>query len=104
MSDTPELDKLSKIDETGDNDTIGAFLEWATSEGGYNFTKTETVMAEGYSLIKDETYEYETQVEVPVSIEDALAHYFGIDVDKVRAEREAVYAKVRAAAEARGDA
>ena len=104
MSETPEIDKLSKINESGDNQTIGEFLEWATSEGGYNFTQTKTVMAEGYSLVKDETYEYETTVEVPVSIEEALARFFGVDMDKVRAEREAVYAKVRAEAEARGDA
>lgn len=104
MNDTPELDKLAKINETGDNQTIGEFLEWATGEGGYNFTQTRTVTVEDEEFFSGKPYTYEKDVEVPVSIEDALAHYFGIGMDKVHAEREAVYAEVHAAAKARGDA
>lgn len=90
MPETPELDKLTKINEQGHNTVIGAFLEWA-GYNGYHFTKTQTVQAEGLGGTRTK------DVEVPVPIEDALAHYFGIDMAKVRAEREAVYVAVRKA-------
>jgi hypothetical protein len=94
VTDTSELGKMLAVQK--DSQTIGEFLEWATSEGGYNFTKTVTVKAEGYSLIKDETYEYDTEVERPVKIEEALAHFFGIDLKKAEAEKRAVLDEVRA--------
>jgi hypothetical protein len=79
---TPELDRLAAIDATGDNRIIGEFLEWA-EYSGYHFTRTHE--------------ENGATFEFPVSIEDALAHYYNIDMDKVRAEREQVYAELRAA-------
>lgn len=93
--ETPECDKLSKINDEGDNQTIGAFLEWA-GENGYHFTKTVTLMDERTYLYREGTYEVPVDVEQPVNIQDVLAHFFGIDMDKVRAEREAVYAEMRA--------
>ena len=91
--ETPELDKMSKVQD--DSQVIGEFLEWATSSG-YNFTQTKTVKAEGYSLNKDETYEYDKEIEAPVNIEKVLAEFFEIDLDKANAEREAVFAAIRA--------
>lgn len=96
MTDTPELDKMRAVHK--DSQTIGEFLEWATSEGGYHFTKTRTVVVEGYSLTKDETYEYDKDIEAPVNIEKVLAEFFEIDLDKANAEREAAFAQLRAAA------
>ena len=83
MSDTPELDKLTEINKQGDNQIIGEFLEWATCEKGYHFTRTHE--------------EDGATFEFPVKIEDVLAEYFEIDLKKVQAEREQVYAQIRAA-------
>jgi hypothetical protein len=93
VTDTSELGKMMAVQE--DSQTIGEFLEWA-EQNGYHFTKTVKVKAEGYSLIRDETYEYDREIELPVKIEEALAHFFGIDLKKVDAERRAVLDEVRA--------
>lgn len=90
MSDTPELDKISA--NRGDSQTIGEFLEWATTEGGFNFTKTfesGEMNLFGEKLTND----------VPVRIEDALADFFGIDLKKAEEERRALLADAVAANE-----
>lgn len=89
---TPELDKMAAAREN--SQTIGEFLEWAECNG-YHFTKTRMYTETGTALHNGETYEYEVPVEVPAGIEEALADYFEIDLDKARAEREAAYARLR---------
>lgn len=93
---TPELDKLKKINDSGDNQTIAEFLEWA-GENGYNFTKTVTFMDDRESLITGKPYQVPVDVEQPVGIAAVLAEYFKIDLDKVSAEKDAVFAAIRAA-------
>lgn len=91
MSNTPELDKISA--NRGDSQTIGEFLEWATTEGGFNFTKTfesGEMNLFGEKLTRD----------VPVRIEDALADFFGVDLKKAEEERRTLLANAVAAEEA----
>jgi hypothetical protein len=88
--DTPELDKLKKINDSGDNNTIGAFLEWA-GENGYRLTRTVTYTDQRTSLFNDDTYEVPVEVQEPVGTEAVLIHYFEIDMDKVSAEKDALY-------------
>jgi hypothetical protein len=88
--ETPELDKLKKINASGDNKTIGAFLEWA-GENGYRLTKTVEYTDVRHSLYNDDAYEVPIEVQEPVGTEEVLAAYFGIDMDKVSAEKDALY-------------
>jgi len=70
MSDypeTPELDKLSGVKDQ--SQPIGEFLDWLS---------------------------YEKDVRLPASIEQLLADYFDIDMDKVEAEKLAILKHVRA--------
>lgn len=98
MSETSELDKMLAVQ--ADSQIIGEFLEWA-QYNGYHFTKTQTVKAEGHHLFTNKSYEYDRDIEVPVGIEEALAHYYEIDLDKARAEQDAVYARLREASACR---
>lgn len=92
--ETPELDKLRRINESGDNETIGQFLEWA-GENGYHLTKTVTYTEQREMLLSDYIYEVEVEVEQPVGIEEVLYAFFGLDRDKINAEREAVFNAIK---------
>lgn len=84
MIDTPELDKLSAISEQGDNQTIGAFLEWAESND-YQLCKEVTT--------KDTDFwgnETSDAAFVPTDMEHVLAEYFGIDLAKAEQEQRAL--------------
>lgn len=96
MSETPELDRLAAISESGDNQVIGEFLEWA-GHNGYHLTKTVVMESEEQSLISDKTYTVKHDVEQPVGITEILYHFFGIDPVKLERERRAVLADIRAA-------
>lgn len=93
MIDTPELNKRLAVRK--ESQIIGEFLEWATSNG-YHFTKTVILTAESPSLFSDKVHEYDVPHERPVAIEDALADYFEIDLDKVEQEQRALLVEVRA--------
>lgn len=89
MSETPEFDKMIAVRK--DSQIIGEFLEWA-GHNGYTFNKVFMVEVQDFwGNIAEEPSE------VPVRIEDALAHYFEIDLDRVRAEKDALYARLREA-------
>jgi len=82
MSDypkTPELDRLHKVSD--ESQRIGAFLDWLQNECGIVFCK------------------YHQRREYPLpdhtSIEQWLAKYFGIDLNKVESERRALLDKFR---------
>lgn len=99
--ETPELDKLKKINDSGDNTTIAAFLEWA-GENGYRLTRTVEYTDSYTSLVNGDTIEYPVDVQEPVGTEAVLAEYFKIDMDKVSAEKDAVFAALQAAREESG--
>lgn len=92
--ETPELDKLRRINKSGDNETIGQFLEWA-GENGYHLTKTVKYTDTRESLISGKPYEVEVEAEQPVGIEEVLYAFFGLDAAKISAEREAVYRSIK---------
>lgn len=93
MTQTPELDKMRAIHD--DSQTIGEFLEWATANG-YHFTRTTTVEVDAERLMTGRPYTYDKVIEVPAKIDDALADYFKIDLAKAQAEKDALYAELRA--------
>jgi hypothetical protein len=66
--DTPECDKLLKVKDK--SQTIGAFLEWAQEAD---------------------------LIQLDRSINDVLAEYFEIDLDKVDKEKRAILDGLRAA-------
>ena len=69
MSEYPECDKLSKVSK--ESHIIGAFLDWCNSEGVHLATYYED-----RGLVVDRR-----------SIEQVLADYYDIDLDKVEEER-----------------
>lgn len=96
MSDTPELDRLAAINESGDNQVIGEFLEWAGANG-YHLTKTVEMESEETSLFTSKTYTVKHDVEQPVGIEEILYHFFNIDPAKLESERRMLLDRYRAA-------
>lgn len=72
MSDYPEHDKLKEIQPL--SQAIGEFLEWCGEEGRDIFLATPHPFGEG-------------MVPVNTSIERLLAQHFGIDLDKIEAEK-----------------
>ncbi|QGJ92737.1 hypothetical protein QDA04_gp67 [Microbacterium phage Megan] len=85
----PEHARLQALD--GDNDTIGAFLEWL-SEQGY-------VIAEHGTGEPDDDRSEHRLWAVHRSIESWLAQYFNINPVKISAEKDAM---LRAMREAQG--
>lgn len=81
MSDTPELDKITKAREEGGSAHIGAFLEWAESKG-YRIAKEVSVeITDFWGNVSDET-DY-----VPVNFMELLTEYFDIDMEAADKER-----------------
>lgn len=74
----PEHEKLKALN--GANQTVGDFLSWLTEEG--------YVIAQ-FDDLTDELF-------VPYSsIESLLARFFGIDQDRLEAEKQAMLAQLR---------
>lgn len=68
----PEHEKLSEVKH--ESQAIGEFIEWATCVAGYEFAK----------------YHGDDLQVALVSIEGLLAEYFGVDLDKLEAEKRAM--------------
>lgn len=108
--DTPELDRLSKV--SNESQVAGEFLEWLLGTKGYNLSeiKEERInerectrcrgkgtvrkgaelcrRCNGEGTVWDYTREHE--VMVWTGTQELLAEFFGIDQNKVEAERRAV--------------
>lgn len=80
----PELDKLAKIKDK--SQSIGAFLDWLQNEKHYRLAKWE----------KDDSIIPEDQL-MPVSydIQQLLAEYFDIDLNKIEEEKRAILEEQR---------
>jgi hypothetical protein len=80
-SQTPEHDKLAKV--TDKSQIIGAFLEWLQGEGDYTICKY---------------YEHDLQeafLPCRKRIEELLAQYFKIDLNKIEWEKRKMLSMVR---------
>ena len=77
MAQYPEHEKLKALE--GKNDVIGAFIEWMQDEKGWTITET---WPEGYYPVRR-------------SIPDIIADYFGIDRDKLEAEKSQMLEELR---------
>ena len=82
----PEHERMKALN--GDNDTIGAFLEWL-SENDYAICE-----------VSDTQYAGGEYVPVQRSIESWLAQYFNINPAKISAEKDAMLQALREAHEA----
>jgi hypothetical protein len=78
-----ELAKIQAV--RSESETIGAFLEWCESKG---ITLTKRVEP-------TEATEYQFRVPIGMSINQLLAEYFHIDLEKVDQEQRAILAELR---------
>lgn len=83
----PECEKLTKVSE--ESNKIGNFLDWMYSRG--------LVLCTWEENDDEDTNDYLPDILVPASkyrthsgIENLLAEYFGVDLDKVEKERRAL--------------
>ena len=91
--ETPELDKMREVHEQ--SQTIGEFLD--TSEYVLaRWVDCSREFHEGADISYGRCPEDHHLVEVHQTIEEVLAEYFGIDLEKVEAERQAILDVLRA--------
>jgi hypothetical protein len=81
MSECPEHDKLHEVKDK--SQAIGEFLEWLGSE------KRGVVC----QYVDDSDY----PVPMPHNIQEILAEYFDIDLDKIEQEKQQMLVKLRKA-------
>lgn len=81
---TPEHDKLRAIKD--ESQLIGAFLEWL-GENGYSLCRYEA-----FTRHSGEPGDYTPSgyYPTPLGIEDLLARFFDIDLDKLEEEKQAI--------------
>jgi hypothetical protein len=86
---TPELDKQHTIIESGEADTLGRFYDWL-HERGYHIAQ--------YMTFEEPEFDGEYQQLVPIreAPEQLFAKFFGIDLNKIEAERRAILDEIRA--------
>jgi len=103
----PEHEKLHKI--TDDSQTIGLFLEWFFTEFDVypkNVVGEYMEQAEAFKGFAEALAGGEFDIEYPMRVlsgertfnERILAPYFHIDYEKLMAEKDAIYERMRAAA------
>jgi hypothetical protein len=111
MIETPELDKIKNVHEK--SQMIGFFLDWLQGHGfvicrwreEYRNGEPQFIDADtgeeasllDHNSIENPDYEYATEGYYPerLSIEQYLAMYFNIDLDKAEEERRAILEELR---------
>ena len=83
-SEYPECEKMAKVSDK--SQTIGEFLDWLRGEAGY-------IIAE-YGADSDKDRD-EGPFPIHKSIEQLLADYFEIDLNKVETEKRKMLDKIR---------
>jgi len=95
---TPELDKMMKIREQ--SQTVGEFVDWLRDEK--NVTLCESHQHSEFCENPDEDIECELEKDeyIPYSfrIQELLAEYFDIDLDKVETERRKILESIQKSA------
>lgn len=82
--ETTELDKQKAIIDSGKAETVQEFYDWLREEKGYQICAPVPESLRGY---------YQPVFTQP---EDLMAEFFGIDRDKIEAERRALLDAIRA--------
>lgn len=82
MVKTPELDKLKKVQH--ESQAIGEFLDWLMNE------KHIQLAEYGKGELRDDIL-YPMMHGSHGLIEELLAEFYGLDLDKMDKEREAIY-------------
>lgn len=90
MIDSPELDKQQKIIESGKAETVEEFIDWLHGQG-IELAYWETV----------ESYRDPRLLPDLRRPEQIMADFFGIDLNRIKQEQEALLAELRAQAEGR---
>jgi len=93
MPHTPELEKQAEIVRSGKAEIVQEFYDWLHEEKGWvlaRWVPTEERRS-------DDGIYGEQPVPVYVSPEQLMADFFGIDRDKIEAERRAVLDAIREA-------
>lgn len=85
MSEYPVHDKVAEIDED-ERQGIGAFLDWLQGESPYRVCE----------LIGESPFE--TFYPTRRTIEEMMFEFYGLDIEAFRAEKEAMYQQLVAAA------
>lgn len=81
---TPELDKQKAVIDSGRSDTVQEFYDWLREERGLTLCEPVPDSIRGYY---QPTY---------IQPEQLMADFFGIDRDKIEAERRALLEAIRA--------
>jgi hypothetical protein len=88
---TPELDKQLAIIHSGKAETVQEFYDWLTEEKGWVLAR---YVPEDERVDDDGIYG-EQPVPVYIQPEQLMADFFGIDRNKIEAERRAILDKIR---------
>ena len=84
--ETPELEKI--VEHRDESDIIGGFLEWLQDEQKIHLCEWGDYSGEEYE--EDEQF-----YQINRTIEQLLAEYFEIDLDKAEKERVALLEQIR---------
>lgn len=79
MSDTPELDRQSEIIASGKPEIVQEFIDWMFDE-------------KGWVLAEPRSHDY---MPLFMQREQLMADFFGIDRDKIEAERRMLLSQVQ---------
>lgn len=82
MSDYPEHKKLTAVHER--SQAIGEFLDWCVSEKGYQLAEWDDSREIDHRMMP-----------IIVPVEKLLAEFFGIDLQKLEAEKRAMLEEMR---------
>ena len=91
-TDYPEHEKMKKVQEA--SHAIGQFVEWLASGEAHEDDKP--IVLAYYSEARSR-YDDDVLEQMPYTIEKLLARYFGIDLELIAAEKDAMIADLREA-------
>ena len=91
MSQYPEHEKLQAVKDK--SQAIGEFVEWLQGTKGFRLAKWEKVPDE--SVFADEGSEVDELFQQFINIEQLLAEFFGIDLQKLEQEKRAMLEQIR---------
>ena len=103
MVATPECDKMLAVQEK--SQAIGEFLEWLNSGEADKSDFKRPIFLSAYRIVtetsrgeleEDEYYVSDCHIDpIPYTIENMLARFFGIDLEKAEKEKRALLEEIR---------